>query len=164
MQLTIGLAAATLTTNVRSTNIVSAMMDLTMTPFYPPTVEGWKGHHAWITSSTFPNRQRYGEAYIDGRVAGTSTKIQDNDGVPLNVDLVSVVRQLPDFDNAEKVVENVCELLLPVQTSAEQRAILLDIMMAGLGVEYWDIDGATANSRLRLLFQTIVRMPEFQLM
>ena len=42
--------------------------------------------------------------------------------------------------------------------------ILLDVMMGGLPASYWNIDETTANSRLRQLFQTIVRMPEFQLM
>ena len=77
---------------------------------------------------------------------------------------MSIVKQLPDNDVAEEVVRHVCELLLPVETSEEQQAILLDIMMAGLPASYWDIESGTANSRLRLLFQTIVRMPEFQLM
>jgi len=164
MQLTIGLAAITGSTNAAPIHIVRAMQQLTMNPFFPPTVEGWKGHHAWITSSTFPNRQRFAESYIDGRVAGTTALIYTVDGEPLEVDLVSIVKQLPDNDFAEEVVRNVCELLLPVETTEEQRAVLLDIMMAGLPANYWDIESGTANSRLRLLFQTIVRMPEFQLM
>ncbi len=164
LQLAVGLAAVTQTTNVHPLFVVRSMIDLTMTPFFPPTVEGWKGHHAWINSSTFPNRQRFGESYIDGRMAGTSTKLTTRDGADLVIDLVNVVRQLPDHDNAQAVVDHVCELLLPVQTSTEQKAVLLDIMMAGLPASYWDIDGPTANSRLRLLFQSIVRMPEYQLM
>jgi uncharacterized protein (DUF1800 family) len=163
MQLVLGLAATVGQTNVEPAFHVQAMTQLTQAPFYPPTVEGWKGHHAWISSTTFPNRQRYGESFIDGRVAGAATKITDRTGQPISVDLVSVVRALPDHTDAEAVVSRVCELLLPVTTSQEQRDILLDVMMAGLPASYWNIDESTAGSRLRLLFQTIVRMPEFQL-
>ena len=163
LQLTIGLASILGETQIAPAYVVQAMTSLTQAPFYPPTVEGWKGHHVWITSSTFPNRQRFSEAFIDGRVAGTASKLYDTNGQPIEVNLVDVVAQLPDFEIAESVVANVCELMLPVQTNEEQRAILLDVMMAGLPASYWDITSGTANSRLRLLFQTIVRMPEFQL-
>lgn len=164
LHLTVGLASVVQATEVHPSPIVAAMIQLTMSPFAPPTVQGWKGHHVWINSSSFPNRQRFGEAFLEGRQMGTGAKLTKIDGSPLDVDLVSVVRQLPNHDEAEAVVAGVCELLLPVETSPEQRVILLDVMMGGLPVSYWDIEGPTANSRLRQLFQTIVRMPEFQLM
>lgn len=163
MQLVIGLATMTAQQNIDPRWVKQAMTSLTMAPFYPPTVQGWSGHHAWITSSTFPNRQRFGESFLDGRVAGSSTKLTDRDGMALDIDLVSVVKQMPDFDDAEKVVGNVALLLLPVPTTAEQRAVLLDIMMAGAPAYTWDIETETANSRLKLLIQAIVRMPEYQL-
>jgi uncharacterized protein (DUF1800 family) len=164
LQLSVGLASLLNATAVDPASIVQAMIQLTMTPFYPPTVQGWKGHHNWINSSSFPNRQRFGEAFLEGRQMGTGTRLQTTQQTPLEIDLVSVVRRLPQYDDAEAVVAGVCELLLPVETSQEQRDILLDVMMGGLPASYWNIDETTANSRLRQLFQTIVRMPEFQLM
>jgi hypothetical protein len=74
------------------------------------------------------------------------------------------VKAMPGSDNADTVVENVAKLLLPIPVTGDQRAVLLDIMMAGLPASYWDIESPTAASRLLLLFQSIVRMPEFQLM
>lgn len=163
MQLVIGIAAATAQENIDARWVRQAMSSLTMEPFYPPTVEGWKGHHAWITSSTFPNRQRFGESFLDGRVAGSSTRLTDRNGQPLEIDLVSVLKTMPNFDDAELVVENLALLLLPVPTTQEQRAVLLDIMMAGAPAYTWDIETETANNRLKLLVQAIVRMPEYQL-
>lgn len=164
LQLTVGLASLLQATTVDPAAIVQAMIQLTMTPFFPPTVQGWKGHHAWINSSSFPNRQRFGEAFIEGRQMGTGARLQTALQTPLEVDLVAVVRRMPEYNNAEAVVAGVCELLLAVEASQEQRDILLDVMMSGLPASYWNIDESTANSRLRQLFQTIVRMPEFQLM
>ncbi|RPI69014.1 MAG: DUF1800 domain-containing protein [Ignavibacteriae bacterium] len=164
LDLMVGLAAVLGVPTLNPSYVASAMTGLTQTPFYPPTVEGWKGHHAWITSTTFPQRQRVGESFVDGRQMGSSTKLQNEAGQPLPINLVAVVKAMPGSDNADTVVENVAKLLLPIPVTAEQRAVLLDIMMAGLPASYWDIESPTAASRLLLLFQSIVRMPEFQLM
>lgn len=164
MDLIIGLAAALNVSALHPAYASSIMTGLTQTPFYPPTVEGWKGHHAWITSTTFPQRQRFGESFVDGRQMGSSTKLQNEAGQPLTVDLVGIVKSMPGSDTAETVVRNVANLLLPIPITTEQAAVLLDIMMAGLPASYWDIESPTAASRLLLLFQSIVRMPEFQLM
>jgi uncharacterized protein (DUF1800 family) len=163
LELVVGLASAIGLTTLGPTYPVSVMSGLTQIPFYPPTVEGWKGHRLWINSTLFPARQRFAESFIDGRQIGSSTKLMDANNQPLTIDLVSLVKQMPDSTEAEKIVENVCKLLLPVSTSESQRAILLDIMMAGAPAYTWDIDSGTAPSRLKLLMQAIVRMPEFQL-
>lgn len=163
-ELVTGLAAILGGTTMDRTYAVSSMTKLTQEPFYPPTVEGWKGHHAWISSSTFPQRQRYAESFVDGRQTGSSAKINDAAGTALNIDLVALVRQMPDADDAEKLVNNVSALLLPIEISKEQHAVLLEIMLAGAQVYEWDIDSLSTPQRLKFLFQALVRMPEFQLM
>jgi hypothetical protein len=126
-------------------------------------VQGWVGHHNWITSSTFPQRQRFAEAFVAGKLTASATSLSDVDGKPLTPDLVSLVRQFPNNDKAEDVVANMAMLLMPVETSDAQRSVLLEIMMAGAPSYSWDIESGTAASRIRLLMQAIVRMPEFQL-
>jgi uncharacterized protein (DUF1800 family) len=162
--LVVGLASVLNATNVDRTYAISSMTKLTQEPYYPPTVEGWKGHHAWITSSTFPQRQRYAESFIDGRQTGSSSKLMDTAGAPFAPDVVALIRSLPDNNDAVKVVENVSKLLLPIPTTKEQRDVLLEIMLAGAQVYEWDIDAQSAVQRVKFLLQAIVRMPEFQLM
>ncbi|MBK7577124.1 MAG: DUF1800 domain-containing protein [Ignavibacteria bacterium] len=162
--LVVGLASVLNATNVDRTYAISSMTKLTQEPYYPPTVEGWKGHHAWITSSTFPQRQRYAESFIDGRQTGSSSKLTDSAGAPLTPDVVALIRSLPNNDDAVKVVENVTKLLLPIPTTQEQRDVLLEIMLAGAQVYEWDINAQSAVQRVKFLLQAIVRMPEFQLM
>ncbi len=163
-ELVIGLASVLQTTNVDRSYAIASMTKLTQEPYYPPTVEGWKGHHAWITSSTFPQRQRYAESFIDGRQTGSSSKLLDVSGSPLTPDVVALIKSMPNNDDATKVVENVAKLLLPVPTTQEQRDVLLEIMLAGAQVYEWDIDAPSAAQRVKFLLQAIVRMPEFQLM
>lgn len=163
-ELTIGLAAMTSTTNVHPLFTQAAMTGLNQEPFYPPTVEGWKGHHHWITSSTFPLRQRYAESYMDGRYGTTSTKLTDKAGAPLVIDLVALAKQFADHNDAEKLVAHFAGYMLAVPTTAEQRAVLLEILLAGAPVYEWDVDSPAAKNRLKLLLQAIVRMPEFQLL
>jgi len=162
--LTIGLAAMTSTTNVHPNYPQSAMTALNQEPFYPPTVEGWKGHHNWITSSTFPSRQRFAESYIDGRYGSTSDSLRDLAGIPIAPDLVAMAKAFPDSNDAVKLVAHFAEYLLPVAASKEQRDVLLEILLAGAPVYEWDIESPAAKNRLKLLVQAIVRMPEFQLM
>ncbi|MCO6467047.1 MAG: DUF1800 domain-containing protein [Bradyrhizobiaceae bacterium] len=163
MALVLGVASVTGMQQVDPVYAVGVMSGLTMTPFYPPTVQGWTGHHAWINSSTFPQRQRFAEAFIDGRQTASSVQLKTASGTIIQPDLVALARQFPDNNNAHSVVSAMALLLLPVATSAEQEAVLLDIMMAGADPKYWDIESGTAVSRLKLLTQAIVRMPEFQL-
>ena len=163
MPLTLGLSAIASMQQVDPAYIVATMAALTMIPFYPPTVQGWLGHHNWITSSTFPQRQRFAEAFMDGRQTASAVSLMTADGTPIKPDLVALVKQFSGYDDAAAVVSNMCLLLLPVATSAEQESVLLEIMMAGVDAKYWDIESGTALSRIKLLVQAIVRMPEFQL-
>lgn len=163
-ELVIGLAASLNALRVQPMYCVAVMSKLTQEPFYPPTVEGWKGHHAWITSSTFPQRQRFAEAFIDGRQSGSSAKLQDVDGKNYVPDVVAMIRQVPDADDARKVVAHVASLMLAVPVTQKQLDVLLEIMLAGAQVYEWNIDSPSAPQRIKFLLQAIVRMPEYQLM
>lgn len=145
-------------------HIVASMTRLSQEPFYPPTVQGWQGHHAWITTSTFPLRQRFAESFIDGKQSGVATKLVDMAGTTLTPDVVAVVRSLPNPQDAVKVVEHVAALMLPVSTTQQQRDVLLEVMLAGAQVYEWDVNAPSAVQRIKFLMQAIVRMPEYQLM
>jgi len=162
-EMVVGLASVLGARGVQPAYAVATMTKLTQEPFYPPTVEGWKGHHAWITSSTFPQRQRFAEAFIDGRQAGSSAKLLDADGKSLTPDVVAMAKQLPDADDAVKLVANMASLMLAVPVTKKQLDVLLDIMLAGAQVYEWNINSPSATQRIKFLLQAIVRMPEYQL-
>lgn len=162
-ELVVGLAASIGALRIQPAYCVSVMTKLTQEPFYPPTVEGWKGHHAWITSSTFPQRQRFAEAFIDGRQAGSSAKMLDADGKSYAPDVIAMIRQIPDADDAKKLVAHVASLMLAVPVTQKQLDVLLEIMLAGAQVYEWNIDSPSAPQRIKFLLQAIVRMPEYQL-
>ncbi len=164
LELVVGLSSVLGATTVSRTYVGQVMTRLTQEPFYPPTVEGWKGHHAWITSSTFPQRQRFGESFVDGRQIGSSTKLVDEAGKSLVPDVIAFMKQLPDANDAEKIVTNVAAVLLPMPITKQQHDVLLEIMLAGAQKYEWDVNAPSAVQRARFLIQAIVRMPEFQLM
>lgn len=162
--LVVGLAAVLGATNVDRSYAVASMSRLTQEPFYPPTVQGWQGHHAWITSSSFPQRQRFAESFVDGKQTGSAARLQTSTGQTLTPDVIALVRALPDSQDAVKVVEHVAALLLPIAITTEQRDVLLEIMLAGMPVYEWDVNEPSSVQRVKFLLQAIVRMPEFQLM
>jgi len=150
--------------NLSRAAFVNACGALDQVLLYPPTVEGWKGHRTWITSTTFPLRQRVGENFVSSRsVDGRSIALEGGGNVDL--DLVAFASTLPDNTEARPLVRSVARALLAVPITAEQEDVLVEILMTGLEEQYWNInDVAAARPRLRSLFQAIVRMPEFQLM
>ncbi len=162
--LVVGLAAVLNATTMNRPYALSSMGRLTQELFYPPTVQGWQGHHAWITSSTFPQRQRYAESFIDGKQAGVATPITTVSGTPLEPDVIAFVRQMPGSDDAHKVVDAVASLLLPIPITKEQHEVLLEILLAGARDYEWDLNEPASVQRVKFLLRAIVRMPEFQLM
>jgi uncharacterized protein (DUF1800 family) len=161
--LVIGLASQYGMLSVDPTAMLSTMAGLGQEIFYPPTVEGWKGWHAWITSSTFPLRQRFGENIIAGRSA-TGQVLKTAQGQDVTADPTGFAKSITDATDPRKIVAAACALLLPVPTTQEQRTVLLDVLLAGTPDYEWDIDAPGAAVRIRGLLQAIVRMPEFQLM
>lgn len=161
--LVIGSAATLGMLAVQSTAMLQAMTALGQEIYYPPTVEGWKGWHTWITSSTFPLRQRFGENLVAGRNA-TGQVLKDEQGRDVSTDVVAFAKSITDATDPRKIVAAACSLLLPVPTTLEQRNVLLEILLAGTPDYEWDIDAPGAVVRVRGLLQAIVRMPEYQLM
>jgi hypothetical protein len=159
-----GLAAFFGGTGIERALYVNANGLLDQVLFYPPTVEGWKGHRTWISSTTFPLRQRVGEGFVVSRTAdGRNIPLQG--GGAYTLDLVAHARTMPGHTNPRELVRSYSTALLAVPITKEQEDVLVEILMTGLEEHYWDInDEAAARPRLRGLLQAIVRMPEFQLM
>jgi len=162
--LVIGLATSLSYNAMQRDLLISSMAKLNQELFYPPTVEGWKGHHAWITSSTFPSRQRFGENLVNGK-ATDGTQIKDTTGKAITPDLVALVKKLCVTPNDPvAVVDALTTYLLSVPITSEQRVVLKEILLQSRPDYEWTIDAAFAPTYLRLFMQAVVRMPEFQLM
>jgi len=162
--LVIGLAAALDYTTMQRDFLITSMTKLNQELFYPPTVEGWKGHHAWITSSTFPSRQRFGENLVNGK-STDGTSIKDTSNKTITPNLVALVNKICTAPNdPAAVVDALTIYFLPVAITAEQRSVLKDILLQSRPDYEWKIDASFAQTYLRLFMQALVRMPEFQLM
>lgn len=163
VDLVIGLAAQYGMLDVHPTAMVGVMTQLGQEVFYPPSVEGWKGWHSWITSSTFPLRQRFAENFIVGKTA-SGASLTDVAGQPVAPNPIAFAKSIGDADDPRKIVEATCKVMLAVPTTQEQREVLLEILLSGIPDYEWDIDTPGAAVRVRGLLQAIVRMPEYQLM
>jgi uncharacterized protein (DUF1800 family) len=163
VDLVIGLASQYNMLDVDPRVMLGVMTQLGQEIFYPPSVEGWKGWHSWISSSTFPLRQRFAENLIVGKTA-TGQSLTDANGQAVAPNPTAFAKSITDADDPRKIVEATCKVMLAVPTTEQQRAVLLEILLSGVPDYEWDIDTPGAAVRVRGLLQAIVRMPEYQLM
>ena len=158
----IGLLSTFGLTNIHPDYVTNYLYRLNMEPFYPPTVEGWKGHHAWINSSTFAQRQQIGYYAVQGKTIEAQGFV-NLQGAPVLFDAAVWLRTLPNSNNPREVVNNVAQLLLPIETTQQQKDVLLEILLAGSPDYEWSNEAQSTAQRVTFLLQAIVRMPEFQL-
>lgn len=143
-----------------------ALRGLSLELFNPPTVEGWKGYHHWINTSTFPLRQRIAEYLMDGKdYTGKNIVTVDDRGnaIPLKVDVLTFAKSFPSKDDAKQLVSDISDFLLPAPLTEKQYDDLLGELLQGTPAYEWNIESELAESRLRMLLKAIVRLPEFQL-
>jgi len=130
-----------------------AMSNLSQLVFYAPNVKGWPGGRSWISGATMPLRIRYAKYWLEP-VQGSQ---------PYNFDPIAFAKTLPDYADAEKLIDNMITLLCPFGVGSETRALILDDLLQGGPAYDWKIDGATAAVRLRAALLHISRLGEFQL-
>jgi uncharacterized protein (DUF1800 family) len=133
---------------------VTAIGYLAQMVFYPPNVKGWLGGRSWISSATVPLRIRYSTLWIEP-VSGS---------LPYNFDPVAFVKTFPEPKDAEKLLDAMIGLLLPVAISTDARATLLDELLGGGPAYEWDPDGSNAAPRIRACIIRMMNLGEYQLM
>lgn len=133
---------------------VTAMSNLSQILFYPPNVKGWPGGRSWISSATLPLRIRYAKMWIEP-VSGA---------LPYKFDPAAYVKSLPDAGDAEKLLDHLLAVHLPIAVSADTRAALLDELLAGGPAYEWDPDAPSAPTRIRACLIRITNLGEYQLM
>jgi uncharacterized protein (DUF1800 family) len=133
---------------------IIAMMHLSQWLMYHPSVQGWTLGRSWISSATTPLRIRYSKYWVEP----ISTSL------PYDFDPQGFVKSLPDFDDAEKLIDHMIDLLLPFDLSANTRDLLLVDLLGGGPAYEWDPDHPTAVSRIRACLIRMMELGEYQLM
>jgi uncharacterized protein (DUF1800 family) len=123
--------------------------------FQPPNVSGWTGWHDWITTNTFPVRSATSSAAI---AAMTDQQVLD------------LIAQYPNNNDANKLVENLAATLMPRPLSKERHDDLVSRLVGGDGAskDYeWPTilatSPATAARNMRDVLTEISILPDFQL-
>lgn len=133
---------------------VTAMAYLSQTLLYPPNVKGWLGGRIWISSATLPLRIRYAKMWLEP-VQGA---------LAYDFNPVAYVKSLPDATDAEKLLDHLLMIHLPLGVTTETRATLLDELLAGGPVYEWNPDAPNAATRIRACLIRIANLGEYQLM
>lgn len=133
---------------------LTAMVYLSQTLLYPPNVKGWLGGRTWISSATLPLRIRYAKMWLEP-VQGA---------LAYDFNPVAYVKSLPDATDAEKLLDHLLMIHLPLGVTSETRAVLLDELLAGGPVYEWNPDAPNAATRIRACLIRMVNLGEYQLM
>ena len=144
----------------------------------PPSVSGWEAwyqmplyHRIWLNSDSLPKRNQFQDYLMwVGHKVKTFTFI---------VDPWVVTKQFSDPKNADKLIADACEFLLPLALSNSQIASLKEILLPGGIPDYnWSDEYraatdsgdpnhttalSTATSKLRSLYKNIMNLSEYQL-
>lgn len=144
----------------------------------PPSVSGWEAwyqmplyHRIWLNSDSLPKRNQFQDYLMwIGHKVKSFTFI---------VDPWIVTKQFSDPKNADMLIADACEFLLPLALSSSQIASLKEILLPGGIPDYnWSDEYraatdsgdpnhttalATATSKLRSLYKNIMNLSEYQL-
>ncbi|MBC8145053.1 MAG: DUF1800 domain-containing protein [bacterium] len=143
----------------------------------PPNVAGWPAyyqeptfHEGWINADTLQKRINF-----LNDVASDGWKL-DEAYYPSLIDVIGFVKTLSDPSNANALIDDATQLLLPVRLSSAQRDAINDILLPGLPDYEWTVEwnAFTADetnsskrtvieTKLRALFKHILAMAEYQL-
>ena len=144
----------------------------------PPSVSGWEAwyqmplyHRIWLNSDSLPKRNQFQDYLMwIGHKVKSFTFI---------VDPWVVTKQFSDPKNADKLIADACEFLLPLALSNSQIASLKEILLPGGIPDYnWSDEYraatdsgdpnhttalSTSTSKLRSLYKNIMNLSEYQL-
>ncbi|MDQ3015279.1 MAG: DUF1800 domain-containing protein, partial [Bacteroidota bacterium] len=143
--------------------------------YSPPDVAGWKAYYQdpvfyryWINSVTLTIRR----ALSDGMAAGEI----DVFNRPWGIDVLNFVGGIPNALDPNLMIQGILDIILPYPLTEEQLVALKETLIPGLPDFEWTIEyGQYLNdpsndtvkmaveNRLRLLFISILALPEFQL-
>lgn len=130
---------------------------LTLEPLNPPSVEGWKGHHLWINTNSYPIRERTAEAALEGR------RLDNNTAMTTKPDVITWAKQFANVNDAHMFVNDAANFLLPIPPGAKTQQLLLEELLQGAQDYEWKIDMTNVEFRLKAFLAAVTTLPEYQL-
>jgi uncharacterized protein (DUF1800 family) len=134
--------------------LVSA--DLQQELFDPPDVRGWEGQRKWISTNTYPVRNRYTDGIVDG-------KKYNGKNLSFQVDVLAYARSYSSSEDAVRFVADVCRQLIQFPLSDKRKEFLLGTLLDGADPYDWSTHSDQAESRLQKFFKALMQLPEYQL-
>ncbi|MBI5729531.1 MAG: DUF1800 domain-containing protein [Ignavibacteriales bacterium] len=122
--------------------------------FNPPDVRGWEGQRKWISTITYPNRNVYTDALVNGKTISS---------ISYKMNVLAYSRSYPSSENAVQFVEDVTKQLIQFPLSQARKDSLLSTMLDGTVAGNWSTYSPGADTRLQKFFKALMRLPEFQL-
>ena len=122
--------------------------------FNPPDVRGWEGQRKWISTITYPTRNVYTDALVNGKTIN---------GVSYKMDVLTYARSYPSSEDAVQFIEDVSKQLIQFPLSQARKDSLLSTLLDGTTVGNWSTYSPGADTRLQKFFKALMRLPEFQL-
>jgi len=122
--------------------------------FNPPDVRGWEGQRKWISTITYPTRNIYSDALVNGKKISSTT---------YKMDAVAFAKSFPSSEQAVQFVDDVTKTLIQFPLSQTRKDSLLATMLDGAAVYDWSTADPQAKTRLEKFFKALMRLPEFQL-
>ncbi len=157
--------------------ISDTLQQLGMCPGEPPSVAGWKAFYQnpnlnklWINASTLGARWEFAKSL-------TSEEGLLCNGTFLKMDLLKIIEQLPNPQDATDLLENLVKILLSRQPSPEYFTHLLHVLNGMVGKEpdwasLWQnthgnkVDSSPTESweyRMTQVISAIIQSPQYQM-
>lgn len=124
--------------------------------FNPPDVRGWEGQRKWISSNTYPTRNNFTDAVING-------KRHDRNSTIPKPNLLTYARSYSSSENAVNFINDVASQFIRIPLTQSRKDYLLTTMLDGTTVNNWSTYEPQAATRLEKFFKALMRLPEFQL-
>jgi len=139
-----------------------------------PSVAGWKAFYqgpqyydVWANSVSLPIRENIIETLLNGFNIGQQA---------IKLDVLSVVNKLENATDPIVLIETIADTIFPFSISQGQRDFLKDVLIPGLPEFEWTVEYGEyleepdnpdkregVETKLRALFEAMLKMPEFYL-
>ncbi len=126
----------------------------------PPNVAGWTGYHSWLSTKTFPLRNRITSSFVNG------AKYPNGDLPETSFDAVSFAKQFDGYNDIETLLDEMLQFFIAGDVHPDIRARVLDEILLGAPTYEWEEiikNDNSARNRLVRGLETIMLLPEFQL-
>ncbi len=139
-----------------------------------PTVAGWKAFYqapqyykTWINSVSLRLREDFSDLFVNGLMLGDFN---------FELDLISFIAQMSEPQDVNKLLDDIVQILFAQSISQNQHDFLKNVLIPGLPDASWAMEYSEfladptdpdrlegINNKLKALFRTLLKMPEFYL-